>query len=85
MVQDLEKSIEPILRELSELQEKIKNMEHVEELSERVKEMKFKLAWSWVYDVDKELLKQSALIEKLKARAPACQAEINQRLVSLQK
>ncbi|KAK9706559.1 hypothetical protein RND81_07G134900 [Saponaria officinalis] len=39
-VQELEKSIEPVVKELNELQEKIKNMEHVEELSERVKEMK---------------------------------------------
>lgn len=84
LVQDLEKSIEPILRELNELQEKIKNMEHVEELSERVQEMKFKLAWSWVYNVDKELQKQSALIEKLKARVPACQAEINKRLEKIE-
>lgn len=80
LVQELERSIEPVVRELDELQEKIKNTEHVEELSERVKEMKFKLAWSWVYNVDRELLKQSTVVEKRKSLLPACQAKIDQRL-----
>ncbi|KAK9665700.1 hypothetical protein RND81_14G129600 [Saponaria officinalis] len=78
-VQELEKSIEPVVKELNELQEKIKNMEHVEELSERVKEMKFKLAWSWVYNVDRDLQKQSEIIEKRKSNISTCEAEINQR------
>lgn len=83
LVQELEKSIEPVIRELGELQDKIKKTERVEELSGRVERMKFKLAWSWVYNVDKELLKQSTEVKKLKSQLPACQAEIDQRLVSL--
>ncbi|KMS98888.1 hypothetical protein BVRB_3g067820 [Beta vulgaris subsp. vulgaris] len=79
LIGELEKSIEPVVRELNELQEKIRNTEHVEELSERVKEMRFKLAWSWVYDVDRELLQQLKVVEKRKARLPVCQAEIDQR------
>lgn len=82
LIGELEKSIEPVVRELNELQEKIRNTEHVEELSERVKEMRFKLAWSWVYDVDRELLQQLKVVEKRKARLPVCQAEIDQRRVS---
>ena len=82
LVQELERSIEPVIRELNDLQEKIKNTEHVEELSEKVKEMKLKLAWSWVYDVDKEILKQSREVDRRKLRRSRCQAEIDQRLVS---
>lgn len=82
LVQELERSIEPVVRELNELQETIKNTERVEELSERVKEMKFKLAWSWVYNVDREIVKQSKVVEKLNSRLPACQEKIDQRLVS---
>uniref|UniRef100_A0A803LMC1 RecF/RecN/SMC N-terminal domain-containing protein n=1 Tax=Chenopodium quinoa TaxID=63459 RepID=A0A803LMC1_CHEQI len=80
LVQELERSIEPVVRELNELQAKIKNTERVEELSERVKLMKYKLAWSWVYDVDKELSKQKTVVEKRKLLIPTCQAEIDHRL-----
>ncbi|KNA17825.1 hypothetical protein SOVF_076440 [Spinacia oleracea] len=84
LVQELEKSIEPVIRELGELQDKIKKTERVEELSGRVERMKFKLAWSWVYNVDKELLKQSTEVKKLKSQLPACQAEIDQRLEKIE-
>ncbi|KAL9237139.1 hypothetical protein vseg_011725 [Gypsophila vaccaria] len=83
-VQELEKSIEPVVKELNELQEKIKNMEHVEELSERVKEMKFKLAWSWVYNVDRDIQKQTEVIEKRKSNICTCESEINQRLEKIE-
>ncbi|GMH11174.1 hypothetical protein Nepgr_013015 [Nepenthes gracilis] len=76
LVDDLEKSIEPIVKELSELQGKIKSMEHIEEISERVNELRKKLAWSWVYDVDKQLREQSATIQKLKAKVPTWHARI---------
>ncbi len=72
LVHELEESIKPMQRELDELQGKIKNMEHVEEISQRVQQLKKKLAWSWVYDVDKQLEEQWAKIGKLKDRIPAC-------------
>ncbi|KAM7252281.1 hypothetical protein ACFE04_024164 [Oxalis oulophora] len=77
VVDELESSIRPIEKELKEIQEKIKNMEHVEQISQEVQLVKKKLAWSWVYDVDNQIQEQTALIEKLKERAPACQARIN--------
>ncbi|XP_034711163.1 structural maintenance of chromosomes protein 6B-like [Vitis riparia] len=80
LVEELEKSIEPILKELNELQVKIRNMEHVEEISQQVQQLKKKLAWSWVYDVDRQLQEQSAKIEKLKDRIPTCQARIDRQL-----
>lgn len=83
LVEELEKSIEPILKELNELQVKIRNMEHVEEISQQVQQLKKKLAWSWVYDVDRQLQEQSAKIEKLKDRIPTCQARIDRQLVSV--
>ena len=82
LVHELEESIKPMQRDLDELQGKIKNMEHVEEISQRVQQLKKKLAWSWVYDVDKQLEEQRAKIGKLKDRIPACQAKIDQQLVS---
>lgn len=80
LVEELEKSIEPILKELNELQVKIRNMEHVEEISQQVQQLKKKLAWSWVYDVDRQLQEQGAKIEKLKDRIPTCQARIDRQL-----
>ncbi|CAA3008732.1 structural maintenance of chromosomes 6B isoform X1 [Olea europaea subsp. europaea] len=79
LVNNLEKSLRPILKELDELQEKIKNMEFVEEISQQVQLLKKKLAWSWVYDADKKLEVQNKLIEKLKGRIPTCQARIDQQ------
>lgn len=76
VVEQLEKSITPILKELSELQEKIKNMEHVEEIAQEVQHLKKKLAWSWVYDVDKQIQEQNVKLEVLKERIPICQAKI---------
>ncbi|GAB2233566.1 hypothetical protein Droror1_Dr00002792 [Drosera rotundifolia] len=76
LVNDLEKSIQPILKELHELQGKIKSMEHLEEISKKVKELKKKLAWSWVYDVNKQFDQQSSNIEKLKEKVPVYEARI---------
>ena len=69
-------------KELNELQGKIKNMEHVEEIYQQVQQLKKKLAWSWVYDVDKQLLEQSVKIGKLKDRIPICRAKIDHQQVS---
>ncbi|CAB4301657.1 unnamed protein product [Prunus armeniaca] len=80
VVAELEGSIRPIERELNELQEKIKNMEHVEEISQQAKQLKKKLAWAWVYDVDKQLVEQNARIGKLKDRVPLCQAKIDRQI-----
>ena len=55
IVEDLEASIRTALRELDEIQEKIKNMEHIEEIAHEIENLKKKLAWAWVYDVDKKI------------------------------
>ncbi|KAK1578542.1 hypothetical protein Q3G72_031095 [Acer saccharum] len=85
VVVELETSIKPIQLELSELQRKIKNMEHVEEISQQVQQLKKKLAWSWVYDVDRQLEEQNVKIGKLKDRIPACQAKIDFKQRTLEK
>lgn len=82
LIEELEATIEPIKKELHELVDKIKNMELVEEISQQVQQLKKKLAWAWVYDVDRQLKEQSSKIEKLKARIPACQAKIDEQHVS---
>jgi len=81
VIKELEAAIRPIENELNELQVKIRNMEHVEQISIQVQQLKKKLAWSWVYDVDKQLEEQNIKIEKLKNRIPTCQAKIDQQLV----
>ncbi|XP_028088546.1 structural maintenance of chromosomes protein 6B-like [Camellia sinensis] len=82
LVEELESSIRPIQKELDELQQKIKNMEHVEEISQQAQLLKKKLAWSWVYDVDKQIQGQSIKIDTLKSRIPKCQARIDRQIVS---
>jgi DNA repair exonuclease SbcCD ATPase subunit len=82
IVEELEASIRPALRELDEIQEKIKNMEHIEEIAHEIENLKKKLAWAWVYDVDKEIGGQEENLEKLKERIPACQERIDQNIVS---
>ncbi|OAY78563.1 Structural maintenance of chromosomes protein 6B [Ananas comosus] len=84
IVEELEKSISPIMRELDELREKIKNMEHVEEIAQELQDLRKKLAWSWVYDVDKQIEEQNAKIEKLKERIPACQDKIDRNSAKLE-
>ncbi|KAF8379228.1 hypothetical protein HHK36_028659 [Tetracentron sinense] len=80
LVDELDSSIRPIVKELNELQGKIKNMEQVEEISQQVQLLKKKLAWAWVYDVDKQIQEQGAKLEKLKDRIPTCQARIDRQL-----
>lgn len=82
LVLELEATIKPTEKELSELQRKIRNMEHVEEITQDLQRLKKKLAWSWVYDVDRQLKEQNLKIEKLKDRIPRCQAKIDSRHVS---
>ncbi|KAH9647769.1 Structural maintenance of chromosomes protein 6B [Citrus sinensis] len=79
LVLELEATIKPTEKELSELQRKIRNMEHVEEITQDLQRLKKKLAWSWVYDVDRQLKEQTLKIEKLKDRIPRCQAKIDSR------
>lgn len=83
LIEEREATIRPIEQELSKLQGKIKNMEHIEEISQQVQQLKKKLAWSWVYDVDRQLREQTEKIGKLKNRIPTCQAKINWETVSL--
>ncbi|XP_015076680.1 structural maintenance of chromosomes protein 6B [Solanum pennellii] len=80
LVAELEKSINPIEKELDELQGKIRSMEHIEEISNQVDLLKKKLAWAWVYSVDKQLQDKSKRIEELKGRIPTCQSRIDQHL-----
>ena len=82
IVNELESSIRPITNELNELREKIKNMEHVEEISQELQTLKKKLAWSWVYNVDKQIQEQNTKLEKLKERIPTCQARIDKYSVN---
>jgi structural maintenance of chromosomes protein 6 len=82
IVQELEASIRPMMRELDELREKIRNMEHVEEIAQELEILKKKLAWSWVYDVDRQIADQAVKIEKLRERVPACQEKIDRKSVS---
>lgn len=77
IVNELESSIRPITKELDDLREKIKNMEHVEEISQGLQDLKRKLAWAWVYSVDKQMEDQKTKLEKLKERVPICQARID--------
>ncbi|XP_074567788.1 structural maintenance of chromosomes protein 6B-like [Curcuma longa] len=77
IVDELESSIRPIVKELDELHNKIKSMEHVEEIAQELQILKKKLAWSWVYDVDREIQEQSEKIKILKDRIPTCQARID--------
>lgn len=84
LVDELEASIKPIEKELTELQGKIKNMEHLEEMSQQVQQLKKKLAWSWVYSVDKDLQEQMVKLGKLKERIPTCQARIDHELMKVE-
>ncbi|KAG6388326.1 hypothetical protein SASPL_149751 [Salvia splendens] len=85
LISHLEDSLRPAKKELDELQEKIKNMEVMEEMSQQVQLLRKKLAWSWVYDTDRKLDEQHKLIEKLKGRIPSCQAMIDQNHHKMEK
>lgn len=81
LVDHLEESLRPILKEIDELQEKIKSMEFVEEMTQQAQSLKKKLAWSWVYDTERKLDEHQKFIEKLKTRIPSCQAMIDKHHV----
>lgn len=82
IVDEMEDTIKPIEKQISELRGKIKSMEQVEEIAQKLQQLKRKLAWSWVYDVDRQLQEQTEKIVKLKERIPTCQAKIDWELVS---
>ncbi|KZV51907.1 structural maintenance of chromosomes protein 6B-like [Dorcoceras hygrometricum] len=85
LVNHLEETLRPILKELDELQEKIKSMEFVEEISQQLQLLKKKLAWSWVYEADRKLDMQRKNIEKLKGRVPTCQEKIDEQHLIIEK
>ncbi|XP_010423182.1 PREDICTED: structural maintenance of chromosomes protein 6A [Camelina sativa] len=80
LLDEMEKTILPIEKEINELLRKIKNMEQFEEIAQQLVHLKSKLAWSWVYDVDRQLKEQTEKIVKLKERVPTCQNRIDQKL-----
>ncbi|VVB13596.1 unnamed protein product [Arabis nemorensis] len=80
LLDELEETIKPIEKEISELVGKIKNMEQVEEINQQLVHLKKKLAWSWVYDVDRNLKEQNEKILKLRQRVPTCQDKIDRKL-----
>ncbi|VVB13603.1 unnamed protein product [Arabis nemorensis] len=80
IVDEMEDRIKPIEKEISELSRKIKSMEQVEEIAQKLQQVKKKLAWSWVYDVDRQLQEQTEKLVKLKERIPTCQAKIDWEL-----
>ncbi|XP_078448137.1 structural maintenance of chromosomes protein 6A-like isoform X2 [Wolffia australiana] len=80
VVEELESLIRPVQKELDELLDKIKNMEHIEEIDLQRQILIKKLAWSLVYDVDKQIHDHGSRLEKLKDRVPACQAKIDRQL-----
>lgn len=73
--------MKPIEKELSELQEKIDSMKHVERITQDLQELKKKLAWSWVYKVDGELQEKLGGMERMKDRIPIVQAKIDSKKV----
>lgn len=81
-VVELERSIAPIVKELNELQGKIKSMEHIEEISQQMQLLTKKYAWAVVYDFDKLIQVETAKINKLEERKPRCQDRIDQQIVS---
>ncbi|CAI0404526.1 unnamed protein product, partial [Linum tenue] len=83
-VEEDEASIKPVEKELAELQRKISNMEHLEEISQEVEVLTKKLAWAWVYDVDKQKQEHISMMEKLKQRVPACQKKIDEELAKME-
>lgn len=80
-VSELEKSVSPKVKELNELQDTIKNMEHVEEIAQQVQQLRKKLAWSLVYDVDRQQQDQTEKLKKLRDRIPMCEAKIEAQKV----
>uniref|UniRef100_M4EIS2 RecF/RecN/SMC N-terminal domain-containing protein n=1 Tax=Brassica campestris TaxID=3711 RepID=M4EIS2_BRACM len=80
LMDELEETIKPVEKEITELLGKIKTMEKFEEIYQQVVLLKKKLAWSWVYDVDRELKEQSEKLVKLRERVPTCQDKIDQKL-----
>ena len=78
----MERSIAPIEKELDELRGKIKSMEHIEEISQQIQLLRKKCAWSMVYDIDKKIQEDTAVIKKLEDQIPKCQAKIDQQIVS---
>ncbi|KAI9101480.1 hypothetical protein K1719_023962 [Acacia pycnantha] len=76
----LEATIRPVEKELNELRVKITNMEQVEQISLQIQQLKKKLAWSWVFDVDKQIQGQCSKIDKLKDRIPKCQSKIDDQM-----
>nr|CAB3456474.1 unnamed protein product [Digitaria exilis] len=82
IVEELENSIGTVLKDLDDIQRKIKNMEHIEEIAQEIDNLKKKLAWAWVYDVVKKIEGQADKLEKLKERIPACQERIDRNTVS---
>ncbi|KAL3645188.1 hypothetical protein CASFOL_010368 [Castilleja foliolosa] len=78
LVIHLEDSLRPILKEIDELQRKIKSMEVVEEIAQQVQLLRQKLAWSLVYDEERKLEKKHKLIERIKGKIiPKVEAQID--------
>ncbi|CAI0380925.1 unnamed protein product [Linum tenue] len=83
-VDEDEASIKPVEKELEDLQRKIRNMKHLEEISQEIEVLTKKLAWALVYDVDKKKKEHIVMMDTLKQRVPACQRKIDEQLAKME-
>ncbi|EFJ36741.1 hypothetical protein SELMODRAFT_60327, partial [Selaginella moellendorffii] len=72
-----EETFRPYEQKLNKLDLEIRRAEKVDEMAQEVTNLRKKLAWSQVYDIDRKIEKAAGCAEKLRERIPVCQERID--------
>lgn len=77
IIGEMEQELRPSLEELKQLEEKLKSVENVEQMTQKLGLLRKLAAWSEVNDVDQQLQEARVKLEKYRSRIPACEERIN--------
>ncbi|BBN16913.1 structural maintenance of chromosomes protein 6 [Marchantia polymorpha subsp. ruderalis] len=78
IIEESLQALQPLQNQLKQVEEQIKYKQQVEQLHEQIEELERKLAWSWVYEVEREMTTKQEELEKIKKRIPQCQKKIDE-------
>eukprot|EP00249_Psilotum_nudum_P022184 c28410_g1_i1 orf=301-3471(+) len=85
IVGEMEQELQPLVEGIKHLEEKLKVVEHYEEMKQQFDVLRRMLPWSEVYDVDRKLNPELAKLQKCQNRKPTCEDRIKKSKEALEK
>ena len=77
VIEGIQEEMKPFLDEMKELEDQIKNAQHIDQLVQRKAAMTKKLAWAWVYSTERKFGAPQEKLDLWRSRERRCQDKID--------